>query len=58
MELLRKMYNLFSDTKFFSVYDFITPVIIIRDPDLIFTPLNNSIISFRLHQQNSRSDSK
>ncbi|XP_018052501.1 PREDICTED: cytochrome P450 9e2-like [Atta colombica] len=35
MELLRKMYNLFPDAKFFGLYDFMTPVIVIRDPDLI-----------------------
>ncbi|XP_018395583.1 PREDICTED: cytochrome P450 9e2-like [Cyphomyrmex costatus] len=37
MELQQKMYNLFPDAKFFGLYDFLTPIIVIRDPDLIST---------------------
>jgi len=37
MELQQKLYNLFSDAKYFGFYDFLTPTYIIRDPDLIST---------------------
>jgi len=37
MELLQKLYNRFSDAKYFGFYDFLTPTYIIRDPDLIST---------------------
>ncbi|KYM92452.1 Cytochrome P450 9e2 [Atta colombica] len=37
MELQQKMYNHFSNAKFFGFYDFIMPIFIIRDPDLIST---------------------
>lgn len=32
---VRRMYDLFPDAKYFGFYDFITPVYVIRDPDLI-----------------------
>ncbi|XP_018304776.1 cytochrome P450 9e2-like [Mycetomoellerius zeteki] len=37
MELQQKMYNLFSNAKFFGFYDFMMPMFVIRDPDLIST---------------------
>ncbi|XP_018365040.1 PREDICTED: cytochrome P450 9e2-like [Trachymyrmex cornetzi] len=37
MELQQKMYNHFSNAKFFGFYDFIMPIFVIRDPDLIST---------------------
>ncbi|XP_018395584.1 PREDICTED: cytochrome P450 9e2-like [Cyphomyrmex costatus] len=37
MELQQRMYNLFSDAKFFGFYDFMMPMFVIRDPDLIST---------------------
>ncbi|KAL0113325.1 hypothetical protein PUN28_012466 [Cardiocondyla obscurior] len=32
---LQKLYNHFSDTKYFGLYDFLTPNIVLRDPELI-----------------------
>jgi len=32
---VRRMYDLFPDAKYFGFYDFITPVYVIRDSDLI-----------------------
>ncbi|XP_071631198.1 cytochrome P450 9e2-like [Temnothorax longispinosus] len=37
MELVQRFYNLFSNVKYFGLYDFITPTFVIRDPDLIST---------------------
>ncbi|XP_011175446.1 cytochrome P450 9e2-like [Solenopsis invicta] len=34
-ELVQKIYNLFPDAKYFGFYDFSTPTIVIRDPELI-----------------------
>jgi len=36
-EYLQKLHNRFSNAKYFDFYDFITPIFIIRDPDLIST---------------------
>ncbi|XP_071558454.1 cytochrome P450 9e2-like [Temnothorax nylanderi] len=37
MEHIQKLYNLFSNAKYFGIYDFMTPIYVIRDPDLIAT---------------------
>ncbi|XP_020282381.1 cytochrome P450 9e2-like [Pseudomyrmex gracilis] len=34
---IQRLYNLFPRTKYFGLYDLMTPVIVIRDPDLINT---------------------
>ncbi|XP_050451602.1 cytochrome P450 9e2-like [Cataglyphis hispanica] len=36
-ENIRKIYNVFPDVKYFGFYEFMTPVYVIRDPDLITT---------------------
>lgn len=36
-ENIQRLYNLFPDAKFFGFYDFLTPVFVIRDPELIST---------------------
>ncbi|XP_011647775.1 cytochrome P450 9e2-like [Pogonomyrmex barbatus] len=36
-ENIQRLYNLFSDAKYFGFYDFMTPTYVIRDPDLINT---------------------
>ncbi|XP_012055930.1 PREDICTED: cytochrome P450 9e2-like [Atta cephalotes] len=50
MELLQKMYNLFPDAKFFGLYDFLTPIFVIRDPDLISTIAIKQFDNFCDHQ--------
>ncbi|CAL1689864.1 unnamed protein product [Lasius platythorax] len=37
VENIRKIYNLFPDVKYFGFYEFMTPVYMIRDPELITT---------------------
>jgi len=37
MELQQKIYNLFPDARYYGFYDFMTPIFVIRDPDLIST---------------------
>lgn len=34
---VRRIYDLFSDVRYFGLYDFITPIYVIHDPDLITT---------------------
>ncbi|XP_018339415.1 PREDICTED: cytochrome P450 9e2-like isoform X3 [Trachymyrmex septentrionalis] len=50
MELLQKMYNLFPDAKFFGLYNFLTPIFVIRDPDLISTIAIKQFDNFCDHQ--------
>ncbi|XP_029665110.1 cytochrome P450 9e2-like [Formica exsecta] len=35
VDIMQRAYNLFPDVKYFGFYDFVTPVYVIRDPDLI-----------------------
>ncbi|XP_012526852.1 cytochrome P450 9e2 [Monomorium pharaonis] len=35
VELIQKLYNLFPNAKYFGLYDFLTPIFVIRDPELI-----------------------
>ncbi|XP_012526853.1 cytochrome P450 9e2-like [Monomorium pharaonis] len=35
VELIQKIYNLFPDTRYFGIYEFLTPIVVIRDPELI-----------------------
>ncbi|KAL6419938.1 hypothetical protein ACFW04_004789 [Cataglyphis niger] len=37
VDMIQKVYNLFPDAKYCGFYDFVTPVYVIRDPDLITT---------------------
>ncbi|XP_011873886.1 PREDICTED: cytochrome P450 9e2-like [Vollenhovia emeryi] len=37
VENVQRMYNLFPNAKYFGIYDFVTPLFVIRDPDLIST---------------------
>ncbi|KYQ60376.1 Cytochrome P450 9e2 [Trachymyrmex zeteki] len=50
MELLQKIYNFFPDAKFFGLYDFLTPIFVIRDPDLISTIAIKQFDNFCDHQ--------
>jgi len=36
-ENIRRIYNLFPDVKYFGFYEFMTPIYVIRDPEMITT---------------------
>lgn len=47
---VQKVYNLFPNTKYFGFYDFVTPVYVIRDPDLISTITIKNFDNFSDHR--------
>ncbi|XP_032680814.1 cytochrome P450 9e2-like [Odontomachus brunneus] len=49
-ETIAKLYERFSNTKYFGIYNFMTPTLVIRDPDLINTITIKNFDSFCDHR--------